>query len=89
MEVVSAGESLTNKYYRTNVKTFHRIILTFSHEGHFLSLLKQFLRTCVCNQKIKRQVVKFLFFIRPYIIVKKGQPMVKNNHIEDLSQGYR
>lgn len=27
--------------------------------------------------------------IRPYIIVKKGQPMVKNKHIEDLSQGYR
>uniref|UniRef100_A0A4W6E8J3 DNA-directed RNA polymerase subunit beta n=1 Tax=Lates calcarifer TaxID=8187 RepID=A0A4W6E8J3_LATCA len=26
---------------------------------------------------------------RPYIIVKKGQPMVKNKHIEDLSQGYR
>lgn len=30
-----------------------------------------------------------LFSIRPYIIVKKGQPMVKNKHIEDLSQGYR
>ncbi|KAK1888187.1 DNA-directed RNA polymerase III subunit RPC2 [Dissostichus eleginoides] len=26
---------------------------------------------------------------RPYIIVKRGQPMVKNKHIEDLSQGYR
>ncbi|XP_054633252.1 DNA-directed RNA polymerase III subunit RPC2 isoform X4 [Dunckerocampus dactyliophorus] len=26
---------------------------------------------------------------RPYIIVKKCQPMVKNKHIEDLSQGYR
>lgn len=31
----------------------------------------------------------FLMSIRPYIIVKKGQPMVKNKHIEDLSQGYR
>lgn len=30
-----------------------------------------------------------LFSVRPYIIVKKGQPMVKNKHIEDLSQGYR
>lgn len=30
-----------------------------------------------------------LLSIRPYIIVKKGQPMVKNKHIEDLSQGYR
>lgn len=30
-----------------------------------------------------------LVSIRPYIIVKKGQPMVKNKHIEDLSQGYR
>ncbi|KAA8590256.1 hypothetical protein FQN60_014190 [Etheostoma spectabile] len=26
---------------------------------------------------------------RPYIIVKRGQPMVKNKHMEDLSQGYR
>lgn len=30
-----------------------------------------------------------LFPIRPYIIVKKGQPMVKNRHIEELTQGYR
>ncbi|KAG7279008.1 hypothetical protein CRUP_001949 [Coryphaenoides rupestris] len=28
-------------------------------------------------------------YISPYIIVKKGQPMVKNRHIEELSQGYR
>ncbi|XP_016091773.1 DNA-directed RNA polymerase III subunit RPC2 [Sinocyclocheilus grahami] len=26
---------------------------------------------------------------RPYIIVKNGQPAVKNKHIEELSQGYR
>uniref|UniRef100_A0A3Q2P5P5 DNA-directed RNA polymerase subunit beta n=1 Tax=Fundulus heteroclitus TaxID=8078 RepID=A0A3Q2P5P5_FUNHE len=26
---------------------------------------------------------------RPYIIVKKGQPMVNNKHMDDLSQGYR
>lgn len=30
-----------------------------------------------------------LSLIRPYIIVKRGQPKVTNKHIEDLSQGYR
>jgi DNA-directed RNA polymerase III subunit RPC2 len=28
-------------------------------------------------------------FSRPYIIVKKGKPMVREQHMEELMQGYR
>ncbi|KAK7891116.1 hypothetical protein WMY93_023079 [Mugilogobius chulae] len=42
----------------------------------------------LCGEELSYPSV-FLVFSMTYIIVKKGQPMVKNKHMEDLSQGYR
>lgn len=52
---------------------------------------------CLLSVTLSSLVVRMFFtqlcfvvsLCRPYIIVKKGVPMVKNKHIEDLSQGYR